>query len=149
MNPIKIEIKIMVIKIREDMVQTIGLKPEDLGMLTNQIEDISFQLMLEDRISQWGSIEILVQLNLQELDLKLCLCKEDSSQFQLSLLKINHLELFKRVLIFPSKDKLARLQLQEENPPESIIISNLLWKIKGQQELVDNIYFIDLLRFIF
>jgi hypothetical protein len=120
-----------------------------LGMLTNQIEDISFQLMLEDRISQWGSIEILVQLNLQELDLKLCLCKEDSSQFQLSLLKINHLELFKRVLIFPSKDKLARLQLQEENPPESIIISNLLWKIKGQQELVDNIYFIDLLRFIF
>jgi hypothetical protein len=52
MNPIKIEIKIMVIKIREDMVQTIGLKPEDLGMLTNQIEDISFQLMLEDRISQ-------------------------------------------------------------------------------------------------
>ena len=70
MNPIKTEIKIMVIQTKEDLDKTIELKLEDLDLLINQIEDISFQLMQEVKISQLGSIEILDQLNLQELDLK-------------------------------------------------------------------------------
>ena len=70
MNPIKTEIKIMVIQTKEDLDKTIELKLEDLDLLINQIEDISFQLIQEVKISQLGSIEILDQLNLQELDLK-------------------------------------------------------------------------------
>ena len=70
MNPIKTEIKIMVIQTKEDLDKTIELKLEDLDLLINQIEDISFQLMQEVKISQLGSIEILDQLSLLELDLK-------------------------------------------------------------------------------
>ena len=70
MNPIKTEIKIMVIQTKEDLDKTIVLKLEDLDLLINQIEDISFQLMQEVKISQLGSIEILDQLSLLELDLK-------------------------------------------------------------------------------
>lgn len=65
-NPIKTEIQIMVIQTIEDLDKIIGLKQEDLAMLINQIGDISFLLMFEDKISLSELIEILDQLSLQE-----------------------------------------------------------------------------------
>ena len=51
MSPIKTEIKITVIKIKEGSVYKIDLKHEGLDMLTSKIEVISFQLRLVVRIS--------------------------------------------------------------------------------------------------